>query len=161
MFKRLKYLAIATGAGFLGLSAVVLAQVNAPQVSIINPTDLIQIIPLGQPSAQSKYATPAQITSQSGYYKSAPSSGFTFTFANSQSTAAFDPAGTLAYGYVTFAPSPSDGAQQCIFSTAAITTVGLSANTSQTLADTVTTLAANGKVCYLYSKSNATWNRSQ
>jgi len=161
MFKRMKYLVIAAGVGFLGLSAAVLAQVAVPQVSIINPTDLIQVIPLGQPSAQSKYATPAQITSQSGYYKSAPASLFSFTFGNSQSTAAFDPAGTLAYGYVTFSPAPSDGAQQCVFSTAAITTLYLSANTGQTLADAATTLAANGKLCYLYSLSNATWNRSQ
>lgn len=160
MFKRMKYLLIAAGVGFLGLSAAVLAQVSVPQVSIINPTDLIQVIPLGQPSAQSKYATPAQITSQSGYYKSVPTSSFTFTFGNSQTTAAFKPAGTLSYGYVTFAPAPSDGAQQCVFSTTAITTLYMSANTGQTLADAVTTLAANGKVCYLYSVSNATWNRS-
>ena len=158
---KMKYIALACGAAFLALSTAVLSQtISVPQVSIINPTDLIQIVPGGNPSVGNRYATPAQITSQSGYYKSAPGSMFNFTFSNTQSTAAFDPAGTLAYGYVTFAPAPSDGAQQCFFSTAAITTFYLAANTGQTLADAVTSMAANARNCYLYSKSNATWNRS-
>lgn len=158
---KFKYPLIGAGIAFLALAGAVHSQVPLPQVTIINPTDLIQVVPLGQPSAQSRYATPAQITSQSGYYKSTPISNFTFTFGNSQTTAAFTPAGTLNYGYVTFAPNPSDGAQQCVFSTNAITTLYLSASTGQTLTGAATTLAANGKLCYLYSLSNATWNRSQ
>lgn len=157
---KLKLSLIAAGVGFLGLSTAVLSQVFAPTVSIINPTDLIQIIPLGSPSAQSQYVSPALLVAQQGYYKSAPVSGFTFTYGNSQRTAAFNPAGTLAYGYVTFSPAPSDGAEQCFFSTQAITTLYLSANTNQTLTSAVTTLAANGRDCYLYSASNATWNRT-
>ena len=158
---KMKHIVLACGAAFLALSTAVLSQtISVPQVSIINPTDLIQVIPGGNPRAGNQYATPAQITSQSGYYKSAPGSLFNFTFSNTQSTAAFDPAGTLAYGYVTFSPAPSDGAQQCFFSTAAITTLYLAANTGQTLADAVTTLAANARNCYLYSQSTATWNRS-
>lgn len=153
---------IAAGLAFLGLSGAVLSQsVNAPQVTIINPTDLIQIVPFGQPRAQSVYTTPSLLTAQKGSYKSAPASGFTFTFANNQALAAFDPAGTLAYGYVTLAPLPSDQTEECIFSTEAITTLYLSANSNQTLSDGVSTLAANARVCYSYSLSNATWNRSQ
>jgi hypothetical protein len=160
--KHLNKILIGAAIGFLALSGAVLSQVvTLPQVQIINPTDLMQIIVKGQPSAQSQYATPAQVTSQMGYYKSIPASLFTFTFANSQSLAAFVPAGTLAYGYVTLAPNPSDGAQECIYSKSAITTLYLTASSGQTLNDAVTTLAALAQNCYLYSASNLTWDRSK
>lgn len=147
--------------GLLAFGTAVIAQVNAPQVATINPTaDRIQVVPNGQPSAQSVFASPAQITAVKGYYRSAPTSLFNFTFGNAQSLAAFDPAGTLAYGYVTLAPNPSDGTEACFFSTAAITTLYVAANTGQTLSDAVTTLAANARNCYLYAQSQATWYRS-
>jgi hypothetical protein len=153
---------IAAALGVLALGAYALAQViTVPTVTIVNPTDLIQIIPGGIPSAGNVYATPSQITSQSAYYKSVPLTLFTFTFANNQSVAAFRPAGTLAGGYVTFSPSPSDGAQQCVFSTQTITAFYPTANTGQTVNNAVTTLAANAHVCYLYGASNATWDRTQ
>ena len=158
--KHLNKILIGAAVGFLALSGAVLSQVvTLPQVPIINPTDLMQIIVKGQPTAQSSYATPSQITSQQGYYKSIPSSLFTFTFANNQSVADFVPSGTLAYGYITLAPSPSDGAQECFYSKSAITTLYLSASAGQTLNDAVTTLAAVTKNCYLYSASNLTWDR--
>lgn len=145
-------------AGAMGVNA----QVNAPQVSTINPTaDLIQIVPRGQPSAQSRYATPALLAVTGGYYKSVPATGFTYTFGNNIRVAAFDPGATISTGTVTMSPNPSDGAEQCIFSTATITTLTVGANTGQTIADAATTITANGRICYLYSLSNATWNRSQ
>jgi hypothetical protein len=157
MFKKI---AVAAGLAFLLLSGAVLSQsISVPQVSVINPTDLFQIIPKGMPVAGNVYATPAQITSQFGYYKSAPGSGFTFTYGNTQTYAAFAPSGTIAYGYVTFAPAPSDGARECLFTTNTITTLYLAANTSQTLNNAVTTLAANTSACYLYSASNTSWDR--
>lgn len=160
--KKLKITLIAAGFGLVALSGAVLSQaVVAPQVSIINPTDLIQIVPFGRPQAGNVYAPPALLTAQTGYYKSTPTSGFRFTFTATQRYAAFTPAGTLNYGYVTFAAAPSDGSQECVFSTTAITTLYLTANTGQTLNNAVTTLAANAKVCYLYSASNTTWDRAQ
>lgn len=160
---KLKRILIGTAAvAFLALGSSVLSQtISVPQVSVINPTDLIQVLPFGRPVTGNVYATAAQITSQSGYYKSTPPNKFTFTFSNTQTFAAFTPSGTLDYGYVTLAPAPSDGAQECVFSTAAISTLYLSANTGQTIVNAVTTLAANARVCYLYSASNLTWNRSQ
>lgn len=149
--------------GFLAISgiAVIAQTVAVPQVATVNPTaDRIQIIPRGAPSAQSVYVSPAQITATHGYYHSVPASLFTFTFSNNQGIAAFDPAGTLVYGYVTLAPNPSDGTEACVFSTAAITTLYLTANTSQTVNDAVTTLGANARVCYLYGLSSTTWFRS-
>lgn len=145
----------------VAFGGAVIAQVNAPQVARVNPTaDRIQIVPNGQPSAQSVFASPAQITAVKGYYRSVPASLFTYTFENAVSLAAFDPGGTLAYGYITLAPNPSDGTEACFFSTAAITTLYLSANTGQSLSDAVTTLAANTRNCYLYAQSQATWYRS-
>lgn len=152
---------ILAAAVVVALAGLAIAQ-TVPQVQTLNPTaDRVQIIPRGAPSAGNVYASPAQITAAMGYYKSVPASLFTFTFGNAQRVAAFDPSGTLDYGYVTLAPAPSDGTEQCVFSTAAITTLYLSASAGQTLADAVTTLAANGRNCYLYGTSNATWNRSQ
>lgn len=96
------------------------------------------------------------------YVKNVPVSLFSLTFAATQNRLVLKPAGTLAFGYVQMAPSPvPDGREACLFSTAAITTLYLTAPSDQTIADAVTTLAANGKVCYLYSLSNLTWNRSQ
>ncbi len=161
MNRKTSLLALAA-VGLLAFGGAVIAQVNAPQVQTINPTaDRIQVVPNGQPSAQSVYASPAQITAVKGYYRSAPASAFRYTFDNATSLAAFDPAGTLAGGYITMAPNPSDGTDACFFSTAAITTVYMSANTGQTLNDAVTTLAANTRNCFVYAQSVATWYRSQ
>ena len=167
-----KYLVVATGAAFLALSGAVLSQtISVPKVSVINPTDLIQIIPLGQPTAQSQYANPAQITNTTGYYKSPasqPPTTFLYVFGANVTYASFTPTGTLAYGYIALAASPSDGARNCVFSTAAITTLYLcvtstGANNCVTtgLNNAITTLAANGNACYEYSASNATWDRTQ
>lgn len=154
---------ILAAAALLGLGAAtaVMAQ-SLPQVQTISPTnDRMQVIPNGQASARSVYASPAQVTATKGYYRSVPANLFTYTFDNDVSIAAFDPAGTLAYGYVTMAPTPSDGTEACIFSTAAITTLYLTANTGQSISDAVSTLAANTRNCYVYAKSLATWYRSQ
>ena len=85
---------------------------------------------------------------------------FTFTFGNSQTFAAFAPSTTLATGVVTLAPNPSDGARECVFSTQIISTLTLNANTGQSIVNAATALTANGSACYIYSLSNATWNRS-
>lgn len=158
----MKKLLISAALGFLALSGAVIAQaISVPTVSTVNPTaDRVQIVPNGQPSARSVYASPAQISGDYDYYRSAPASLFTFTFDNTQHIAAFKPSGTIAYGYVTLAPNPSDGTEECIFSTQTITTLYLSANTNQTLDSAVTTLAANTRNCYIYGLSAATWYRT-
>lgn len=98
----------------------------------------------------------------STYTKAVPVTGFSSTFAASQGDMIMAPAGTLAAGYVTMAPSPvPDGRKACVFSTQEITLLYWSANTGQTMNNAVTTLAANARNCYLYSLSNKTWDRSQ
>lgn len=147
-------------ASLLALGAVAIAQsISVPQVQIINPTDLIQVIPKGQPSAQSVYAKPAQITSQMGYVKASPVTGFTYTFGNSQSILVLTHGSTLAAGTVVFASAPSDGAQECIWAQAAVTSLTLSKASTHTINNAVTTIAAASKVCYLFSLSNLSWDR--
>ena len=161
-----KKLLIGASLAFLGVSGMALSQ-SAPQVAFLNPTDLIQVIPFGQPSAQSKYATPPQITNQFGYYKSVPGAGFAYTVGANVTYTAFNPGGTLASGYVTLPAAPPDGARTCVFSTQTITAFYVAANTGQSITSaggfssgvTSTALTANVAGCWLYSASNTTWDR--
>lgn len=146
----------------LGLGVAAWAQsYPPPQVTNIGPTDLIQIIVGGRGSAQNVYATGALVTAQKGYYKSIPLTGFTYTFGNAAtSLAVFNPAGTLSTGAITLAASPNDGEDACFFSTGAVSTLTLAANTGQSINNAVTAATANVRYCYLYSASNSTWDRS-
>ena len=132
---------------------------NAGQIlSSILSTDLIQIYRGG--TASFTYAYPSQLTSTSGYQKYAPLTGFSYTFLNATSYMELNPSGTLAAGYVTLAPAPSDGARECIFSSQIITAFYLNKGAvAQTVNNAVTSLAANVAACYLYSLSNNTWDR--
>ena len=154
----MKKILMAVAAGVFGFVVAALAQ-TAPTSPIVNPTDLFQIIKGGVGSAQSIYVAPAQITSQSGYAKYSPATGFTYTFGNSQSYIVLTNSTTVAAGTITFAPAPSDGAKECVFAQNTVTSLALAAASGQTLDNAVTTLSAATSVCYLYSASNATWDR--
>ena len=145
------------GVAFAGLAYA--QAIVTGTVTIVNPTDLIQVVPLGQPSAQSQYLYPAQITSQSGYKKYSPLTAFSYTFSNSQSDIVLTHSTTIAQGTITFAAAPSDGARECIYAQNTVTTLNLAANTGETLNNAVTTIAAAARVCYIYSLSNTTWDR--
>lgn len=157
--KKLSWIAAAALVGFAG--AVLAQTIAVPQVQIINPTDLVQVVPGGIPSAQSKYAIPAQITSQMGYQKQSPITAFSYTFGNSQSLIVLTNSTTVAQGTITFAAAPSDGANECLYAQNIVTTLNLVAPTGQTLDNAVTTIGAAAQVCYLFSISNATWDRSK
>lgn len=158
----MKKILLSALAGIVAFAAVALAQTIAiPTVTVINSTDLIPIIPRGQPNAQSQFASPAAITSQSGYAKYSPITGFSYTFGNTQSFIALTQGTPLTAGTITLAAAPSDGDNACLFTSSAITTLTLSANTGQTINNAVTTLAANASVCYLYSAANLTWDRNK
>lgn len=155
----------------LFLAAAAYAQISIPLVATggISPTaSLIQVLPLGQPSAQSVYAYPSQITGTYGYYKSVPTSGFQYAVGTNITRVAFNPSGTLAVGYVTLPTAPNDGMEVCVSSSQIVTALYVCA-TSTGIGNCVTTginnalagsLSANTKLCYLYSKSNTTWDRS-
>lgn len=154
---------IAAAAVLLGFGGAVIAQsVSVPQVSSINTTDLIQVVPRGQPSAQSVYSTPALLNSVRGYQVKSPLTAFSYTFANSDSLIVLTHSTTIAQGTITFASAPSDGAQECIYAQNIVTTLGLAAGSnSATINNAVTTIGAAAQICYLYSLSTNTWNRSK
>lgn len=143
----------------MALASAAAAQSAPTQVLQIHPTDLIQVLPYGIPQPVWVFASPAQLTSQYGYVKNVPLTGFSLIFGNAQSYLGLNPGGTLAAGTVTLAPAPSDGARECIFSTQTITSLTVSANSGQSINNAVTTLSANTGACYLYSASNLTWDR--
>lgn len=164
--KKILFIAVAVLFGFASLSAA--QTVTAPQVTTVNPTaDLLQIIPRGQPSAQSKYVTPALLGQASYAVTKTPTTdtsdgnGYTNTFTNNQAELILLAPATMGYSYVTMAPNPSDGARQCVFSMAAITALWMTANTGQSLSNEATSLSANSRTCMTYSVANATWYRSQ
>lgn len=164
MFKTNKTL-IAAGVGLLAFLGVAISQtVTAPQVTVINPTDLMQIIPFGQPKAGAVYSTPSLVTAQHGYQKATPVSytgvAAAYTFAANQGYLLLTPATTIANLSIMLAAAPSDGARECVFTTNTITALGVAANTGQSINNAVTTLAANTSACYLYSAANLAWDRS-
>ncbi len=148
--------------------------ITLPQVPTITPTtDLMPIIPRGQPSSQGVYSSPAEVTVTSQYSKSTIAAGaavptgsgqvvagYNNYFGNYQSLILLEPATTLTYAYFTMASAPSDGSTQCMFSTATVTTTILQAITGQTLNNGITAMTANTRYCYTYSLSNTTWDRS-
>ena len=154
---------IAAGVGLTAFIGVAIAQsVPVPQVSLLHPTDRIQIIPFGQPTSGNVYSTPALITSQFGYVKYNPSaiSGGTYTFAASQGYLTLTPGTTISTLTVILAANPSDGARECIWSNSIITTLVVAGNTGQTINGAATSLTAASGACYLYSASNLTWDRT-
>lgn len=162
-------------ATFLGLGAAVAlgalayAQVLVPTVPTVNPTlDLIQVIPNGQPTAQSRYASIGEVTSTSIYTRTSVASGAAFSvagynnyFTTYQADLLLDPANTMPWVYFTFSTAPSDGQKQCFFSTATGTAVVFGATTGQTVSNKITALTANTRYCYTWSLANANWYRSQ
>ena len=158
---RFKILTLASAATLAGYAISAWAQTNPmPQVSIINPTDLVQVVPRGIPSAQAQWAIPAQLTSQMGYQKNSPVTGFTYTFGNSQSLMVLTNAATVASGTIVLAAAPSDGDQNCLYAQNTVTALVVSAP-STTLNNAVTTIAGAAQVCYLYSLGTNTWDRSK
>jgi hypothetical protein len=165
--KNLAFLSAAIG--LLALGGVAFAQsTTLPTASTIHQTtDRMQVVPSGQPSARSVYASPAQITVTKNYIVSPAADGlhnnspFSYTFGNTTARMLFESATTASYAYVTMAANPSDGTEQCVYSKSAVTLFYPVANTGQTLSDAATTIAAAGHVCYIYGLSNATWYRTE
>ncbi len=154
--------------GVLGLAGVAFAQsIGIPQVPVIHPTtDLIQIVPNGQPQSQAQFAIPAALASQEQYQKinysvTATSPAYTVSFSNFQTDIVIQAAGTITYTYINFAPAPSDGARECVYANQTVTTAYPTANTGQTVnaSNTITAMTASTRYCFLYSASNLTWDR--
>jgi hypothetical protein len=152
---------IAAGVGLLAFAGVAISQsVSVPQVSLLNATDLFQVIPFGRPTSGNVYATPSLITSQYGYQKYGSGATGLYTFAANQGYIVLHNGTTIAALSIVLAAAPSDGARECIFSSDTVTAITISANTGQSINNAATALTANVGVCYIYSLSNLTWDRS-
>lgn len=155
-------------ASVAALLAGAIAAIAANTTFLTNAGD--QVFPFGQPTNAGANGTigdvnrggMAPLNGNLSYSKSVPSTGFAEYFGNFQRTMMLKPSGTLDTGHVYLAAAPIDGAENCLFSTATVTTLTLHAGAStQTLNSAVTTLSANASACYTYSKSNTTWDRSR
>ena len=163
----MKKVLIIAALGVLAAAGVAWAQTTpVQQVQTINPTtDLIQIIPRGQPQAQSFYAPPSALASQEQYSKvtltGQPATSYTQTFSNFQTDLVLLAGSTVSYAYINFAPNPSDGARECFYSNQTVTAAYPTANTGQTVNanNTLTSMTANARYCFLYSASNLIWDR--
>jgi hypothetical protein len=93
------------------------------------------------------------------YQQSTPVTGFSIAAASATNIVQITPAGTLAAGTVTTPPAPVDGQRFKIFTTQTITALTVTASPGQTINTTVTTLAANAGVEWVYEASNSTWYR--
>jgi hypothetical protein len=152
---------IAAGVGLLAFAGVAISQsVSVPQVSLLNATDLFQVIPFGRPTSGNVYAVPSLITSQHGYQKYGSGATGTYTFAANQGYIILHNGTTISSLTIVLAAAPSDGARECVFSADIVTTLVVSANTGQSINNAATSLAANASACYIYSLSNLTWDRS-
>ena len=89
---------------------------------------------------------------------------YTVSFSNYQSDIIIQAAGTITYTYINFAPNPSDGARECVYANQTVTTAYPTANTTVNAqvvnaSNTITSLTASTRTCFLYSASNLTWDR--
>lgn len=141
-----------------------------PTVSTINyANDRVQVIPGGQPGAQSVYVPPQEVTATSGYIKAAVPVGSASTlnpgyinyFGSYQSLFLLEPAATQATATFYLSALPSDGTTNCMFSIATVTSATINGLNSQTVSNGITAMTANTRYCYTYSASNTTWDRSQ
>ena len=152
---------IAAGVGVLTFAGFAISQtVTVPQVTVINPTDLFQVIPLGRPTSGNVYANAGLVTNQFSYKKYGANASGTYTFSNGQSYIILTPGTTVASLTIVMEATPSDGARECVFSNSIITTLAIVANTGQTINNAATSLSAAAGACYSYSASNLTWDRS-
>lgn len=90
-----------------------------------------------------------------------PTTGFSQTVANSCSTLLLKPAGTLATGTVKMPASPADGQLVNVISSQTVTTLTVSANTSQSIVNAPTTITATTPFTMIYDLASTTWYRKQ
>jgi hypothetical protein len=161
-------IAVSVAALLIGVG-LVRAQVVPPQLpTIAAVTDRIQDIPNGQPSAQSFYVAPAQISNAPQYVKAlsqgvaAQGVGYFNYFAQAQTYLIVVLTATMPYTYAYTAVAPSDGARECVSgSGGAITSLYFTASSGQTVTGgSNVSVSSNSSACWTYSASNLTWDRS-
>lgn len=146
----------------LGVGAA-LAQQNliVPVVPTVGTTDLFADVVNGYPTAQTSFATAAQIAGVPGYQNlGVATTGNTYAYNKAQVFMFMQPAGTLAAVTLTTEANPSDGQRECFLSTQTTTALTWNANTGQTISGAPTAGVANTGACMTFVKSLSTWLRS-
>lgn len=148
---------VAATIALLSWQAVV-AQVTLPQVTTVGPTDLIQVIPGGQPSVGNKYGNAGQVNGPLGLQTSTPLTAFSLTFNNGTTYWFITPAGTLATGTFLMDANAGNGQRACVESTQTQTAVTITGGANQNIGGTpVTAMTANTTYCWVYVALKATW----
>ena len=88
-----------------------------------------------------------------------PTTGFSYTLANSTSIVIFEPAGTLASGTITMPAAPLDGQIVRFSSSQIITALTVLANSGQSIVGAITTLALGDAAAYIYHLAGTKWYR--
>ena len=143
------------------LGAAIAQTVVLPTVQKVDTDDLVQVIKHGMPTAQSKYATAAQVNGVSGYVETVPLTAFSLSFGAGQTNYLIKPTGTLATGTFTLAANPGNGQLNCMRSTQTQTAVTIAAGaTTQTIATAaaLTALTANITYCLIFNQPTSTWD---
>ena len=143
------------------LGAAIAQTVTLPTIQQVDKDDLIQVIKHGMPTAQSKFATAAQVNGVLGYTESVPLTGFSLPFGAGESVKLIKPAGTLATGTFTLAVNPGNGQLNCMRSTQTQTAVTIVAgSSSQTIATAaaLTAMTAATTYCLIFNQPTSTWD---
>jgi len=88
---------------------------------------------------------------------STPVTGFTMTLDNRDTKVILKPAGTLATGTITMAPTPRDRQVVEIRSSQTVTTLTISPNSGQSVAGAPTTIPAGGMISAYFRSADTTW----
>lgn len=98
-------------------------------------------------------------TTKYDYTYNVPLNGFSLTIAAGIQALILDAGNTIASGTVIMPAAPVDGQMTSVSTAHPITSLTVSPNTGQSIANAPTTLAAGAGFRYLYRAANTTWYR--
>ena len=149
------------GAAVLGaLATLAIAQTTIPTVVNIGPSDLVGIVKGGNASAQTQFATAAQLNGVVGYSdQGVLATAQSLTFGNSTQLIIARSSGTIATLTLTAAAAPGDGQVECYLNTQTTTAITWNANTGQSITGAPTAGVAATQACMIYEAAAATWYR--
>ena len=113
-------------------------------------------------SAATVYLTSLQVktyVNQAIYQFNEPITGFSLAVTTGTQVVILKPAGTIATGTLTLPANPLDGDRVRFSTTNTITAFTLAPSAGQSVANAITTIAANGFAEYIYRVTDTTWYR--
>lgn len=158
--KRLLYI-LGCAVSLAFAASLALAQQGGQGIAVTSPTGKEQITVTGV-GPQYEWIAVSQARDATGYSKQVPTAGASITIPNNVSHLVLSPGATLATLTIITPATVYDGSLFCVFTTQAITALTMTANTGQTLNGALTAMTANQSApCWVYSASNATWDRAE